>query len=168
VANIAKKYAKAAVSSNLKCDERHSDVDVLMAVALCRVPLGPLLLRAKFSTTESNAGNILELKRAWLDVVAKTAFMKSWPEKISVKKVMATSIEYWMNDICPECKGRKSDQIDNTPCLTGVDCHVCNGTGKRPIPCDSTHAPYVETMVYALDGMALSARIAANSLMRED
>lgn len=165
---IAARYSRALVSSNLKCDERHYDTDTIKAVALCGVPLGGLLLRAKLATTESNAANIFELKRAWLDVVAKTAFMKSWPDKISVKKVVAASLEYWLNDTCPECTGRKSDMIDNTPCLSGVECKTCGGTGKRAIPCDSTHAPYVLGMVYTLDATALNAVIAAQKKSQND
>lgn len=160
---IAQKYIRSTQSSNLRCDDRHFDADTLMAVALCGVPFGPLLLRARLATTESNPSAVYELKRVWLGVVAKTAFIKSWPSKISAKKVASTSIEYWMNDVCPDCFGRKSDQIDNTPCLTGVDCKSCAGTGKRPIPCDAEHAPYVLKMVYDLDGIALSASCGASA-----
>jgi hypothetical protein len=166
--HIVQKYSRACTSSNLKCDERHSDTDILGAVALCGVPFGPLLLRAKYATTESTASTIFELKRAWLDVVAKTAFIKHWPKNISVKKVTATSIAHWMCDVCPECKGRKSDQIDNTPCLTGVDCTTCQGTGKVGPDCDREHMAYVIKMAYALDEEFLNARSGAVRALGRD
>lgn len=151
---IAQKYARAARSSNLRCDDKHSDTDALMAVALCGVDIGPLLLRVKMV---NDVGALHELKRGWVDACAKTAFIKSWPEIVSVKRVAAASIEYWLNDICPVCTGKKSDQIDNTPCLTGVDCEACSGTGKRPIPADRDHEPFVRAMAYTLDGIVLDA-----------
>lgn len=162
---IAERYARATHSSNLKCDDRHTDTDTLMAIALCGVNLGPLVLRAKMA---NDVGSLHELKRAWLDVVARKAFMHSWPDLVSVKRVSAISIEYWLNDICPVCTGKKSDQIDNTPCLTGVDCSACDGTGKRPIPCDKDHAEYARDMAYALDAIALSSVSGAADMLRHD
>jgi len=166
--NIVQKYSRACTSSNLKCDSRHSDTDILGAVALCGVALGPLLLRAKYSTTESNASTVYELKRAWLDVVAKAAFIKNWPEEISAKKVTAISIAFWMCDVCPECKGRKSDKIDNTPCLTGVDCAVCNGTGKVLPECDKEHLPYVMQMASELESESFDAKVGAKIALGRD
>ena len=162
---IAERYARATLSSNLRCDDKHSDTDTLMAIALCGVDMGPLVLRVKMA---NDVGSLHELKRAWLAVVAKKAFAQSWPDHISVKKAVATSIEYWLNDICPACTGKKSDQIDNTPCLTGVDCPACNGTGKRAVPCDQDHAPYVRDLAYTLDGIALSATNGASTKLRHE
>lgn len=161
---IIQKYARATTSSNLKCDDSHHDVDALMAVALCGVPLGPLLIRAKIGNEESA---YRALQPAWLDVVAKTAFMKNWPEKIKVKVVAEKSLRHWMNDACPTCTGRKSDRIDNTPCLSGVDCVDCGGTGKRPVDCDQTHEPYVTRMVYALDTTIMNASCSAQEKDRK-
>lgn len=164
---IVERYARATRSSNLKCDESHFDTESLAAVALCGVPLGPLLLRAKYSTTEGNPAAMYDLRRAWIDVVAKAALIGGWPEKVKVSKVVAASIEYWMNDACPACTGRKSDQVNGTPCLSGVECATCSGTGKRKIPADAQHAPYVEKMINTLNATALSARIGASAKSRE-
>lgn len=163
--NIQKKYSRAAISSNLKCDDKHHDVDTLMAVALCGVPLGPILLRAKFS---NDVASVRQLRHLWLDVVKNIATTKNWPKNIKPNKVAATSIGYWLNSVCPVCHGRKSDLIDNTPCLTGVDCEACDGSGKSPIPCDELHARYVEKMAYDLDGILISAQICANGKLKSD
>lgn len=153
--NIVKRYARAVISSNLKCDEWDRDINVLMAMALCRVPIGALAIRAKIA---NDLGALRQLKAGIREIIAKLAFIESWPDEIKVSVVTAVAIDYWFNDVCPECYGRKSDQIDNTPCLSGVDCSVCEGSGKRVVPCSEQQKKYVMRMVYSIDESMLHAR----------
>lgn len=43
-------------------------------------------------------------------------------------------LDYWLNDTCPRCTGRKFERQENTPLLADRVCSLCHGSGKRRYP----------------------------------
>ncbi len=147
---LARKYSRAVNSSNLRDDDQHHQTDVLAAMALGSVEnhLGPLLYRVKFANQASSYPQLME---KWGRLMLNRSIICVWPEHIKPEKISSLSLDYWLNDACQTCTGRKSDRIDNTPCLSGVDCADCGGTGRRALECDPREIPYVENAVVQLD-----------------
>lgn len=43
-------------------------------------------------------------------------------------------LDYWLNDTCSRCTGRKFETIPDTPLLADKVCAQCHGSGKRRRP----------------------------------
>ena len=157
---LAKKYSAAVQSSNLRDDDQHHQAEVLAAMGLASVenPLGPLLYRVKYA---NQAVSYYQLLEQWAEKTRKHAVKIGWPQHIQPHKIAALSLAYWLTDMCQVCTGRKSDQIDNTPCLSGVDCAACGGTGRRKLDCEDRERPYIEKSIDQLDILILRAGDAA-------
>ncbi len=164
---LAIKYSRAVQSSNLQDDDRHHQAEVLAAMGLASIEhkLGPLLFRVKYANQATSYYQLLE---QWAEITVERAIRHRWPQSIEPYQIAALSLAYWLSDICPACTGRKSDAIKNTPCLSGVECAACGGTGRRKLDCEEQERPYIEKSVDQLDIMILRAGDAAvRKLARE-
>lgn len=161
---IYKRHAKAATSSNLKCDTDHHDTDVLAAVALSS-EFGSLLFRVKFANDPTSYSRMRE---EWRWHVKKHAAVMGWPENIRDDLVADQSLKYWMNNLCRICGGKGKKKMEFVEILSDDPCEFCNGTGKAEIQCNRHIKKYVWKMAGALDGVLTSASVRAVDKLNHD
>jgi hypothetical protein len=164
MAQMARRYARATQSNNLKSDEFHHDVDSLAAVAMS-TELGSMLFRVKFA---NDATSYVKLAQTWEWEVKKRAALAGWPVHVKDETVAKTSLKHWLNDLCPACTGKGVQKKAFEETLSDDACEVCEGGGKRPIECADQIRGYVAEMVYALDEAALVAGNAAIAKLAEE
>lgn len=155
---IIERHVCAVNSSNLKCDDIHHEIDVIMSVALAGKKRGwrdlyPKLVRAKY---ENDVQSIRQLTLIlWPEFVAGYAKKRRWPENLPHEIIAKNSIEYYLNDICRACKGRGSKVGAGSPQVLSCEpCNVCCGTTKRPIA-ESVIKKYVQEMVAEIESILL-------------
>jgi len=160
--NMAERYARATLSSNLKDDEHHHVTDTLAAMALGSSDFGALLFRVKFANDRTSYP---QLRVLWIDKVTEKADLNHWSTKIKPFKAAVTALEYWLNDRCPACFGLGYQKIPGTPHLSDVACHICEGTGTMPFICDK----YMEEQALGLLGdLNELARIAGAGAIKKE
>jgi hypothetical protein len=112
--------ARAVNSRNLSWAESHiSDVDILTARGMSGSSLGADLERLKYGY-DQNA------YRACVDQLS-TKFQRSHRRRASASLVH-TALHEFLDDLCPDCGGRTSIQLDVDEF---ANCAACNGTGQR-------------------------------------
>lgn len=161
---MARRYARAVQSNNLKSDEFHHDVDSLAAVAMS-TELGSMLFRVKFANDHTS---YVKLAQTWEWEVKKRAALAQWPIHIKDETVAKTSLKHWLNDLCPACTGKGVQKKAFEETLSDDPCEVCEGTGKRPVECEPRIKEYVEQMVYAMDEAAVVAGKAAIAKLADE
>lgn len=162
---IAKKYARAAESSNLKSDAYHHDTDTLAAVALSDRQFGSLLFRVKYANDASSYKR-LEEEFGW--DVKKRAALEGWPQRVDESRVAKESLKHWLNDLCPVCNGKGVKKMEFVDILSDEPCNHCEGSGKKSVDCDRHIKKWVEEMVSALEGMVIQAAGAAMDKLARD
>lgn len=161
---LAQKYVRAAESTNLRNDELHHDLEVIMAVALAST-WGGLMFRVKYQNDRASYRRLLD---QWTWIVSCKAVRRQWPNHIDIKKVAYLSLQRWLNSICPACTGRKKQSVFNTPMLSDRDCPLCQGTGEAPFSPPKQIENEVLDMVEELfDDEFRAARRAKKKLGRE-
>jgi hypothetical protein len=161
---MARRYARATQSNNLKSDEFHHDVDSLAAVAMS-TELGSMLFRVKFA---NDATSYVRLAQTWEWEVKKRAALAQWPIQINDAMVAKASLKHWLNDLCPACTGKGVQKKPFEDALSDDACEICEGTGKRPVDCHPRIKEYVEQMVFALDEAAVVAGGQAIAKLADD
>jgi hypothetical protein len=155
---IVQSYARATISSNLKDDEHHHDHEKLAAVAMSGKLTGSpgnLLLRVKYA---NDATSYKALLAEWETIVGTKAVIRAWPQHIIYQKIAALSLEYWINDICPECGGKGHMPLSGVPSVLHDDaCNACGGTGIKALVCDERLRRYIADMVDTLNSMVIHA-----------
>ena len=176
---FADRYVRALGAPNLTNDERHHQVDPLMAAAFAAAEstgdIGLLLYRVKYADRlavrafEGNTANLAQLLRLWTAQVTKRGRARRWvPENTAwdaqaAHKLYATvaefSLAYWLDSTCKGCAG--TGQSD-----TGA-CHACAGRGSAAIECAGGFVrERVKDMVSELDNIAASHARLANRRLR--
>lgn len=153
MAKLAQRYSRATQSSNLKDDSHHYQTEVLAAVALSSA-FGSLLFRVKYANDATSHNALLE---KWTVLVEQKSVFRGWPSHIVPATVAATSLEYWLCDICEHCEGKGYHALAGAPVLSDDPCKVCKGSGKKPLTCEKRIRDYVEDMVQTLERMTLHA-----------
>ena len=143
---LAQRYARAAISGNLKNDEYHYDTDVLAAMALSST-YGGLLFRVKYCY---DAASYHQLLAKWTWIVSTKAVRRKWPDNTPIDKIASLSLNRWLNSVCPACTGRKNETIFNTPTLSDKECRLCNGTGETELRCNPRIRDFVLDMIEEL------------------
>lgn len=133
--DLAQRYAHAATSSNLKCDQYHADADVLMAVAMSG-GLAASLARVKYLR---DASAYRALLTAWRGVVSHKARLRKWPADTNVQAIAKISLDYWLTDQCPDCDGTGFPMHPSIPTRDSRPCRTCSGSGRRPLSCPRQH-----------------------------
>ena len=154
---IVEQYSHSVGSSNLRNDERHSEPDVLAAVALTS-GFASLLFRVKYA---NDASSYSQLRTEWCEMVTIKADFGHWPTLIKPRRVAIVSLDYWLHDKCSACDGLGYQKHENAPCLTDVACHICDGTGTAPFKCDPTFEKYAIPLLSELQQFAVKGGIAA-------
>jgi len=153
-------YARSVNSSNLVDDETHHNLDILAAVALTSA-LGGLLFRVKYSGDEMS---LKPLMLIWREMVLIRAKRGKWLHV--AEEVADISMWAWIDEICHTCKGRKFEEIPNTPSLAAIVCPDCGGTGKRKLACDAEIRDFVLDSIQCLESMAREAGSIAHKKLR--
>lgn len=163
---IIESYSKATGSSNLKNDATHFATEKLAAVAWSS-EMGALLFRVKYA---NDPGCYSRLRAEWTWDMEKRAALAipAWPMHINVSQVANTSLNYWLNDLCPVCGGKGVRKMEFVAVLSDDPCEACEGTGKRPLECERRIQPYVVAMVEVLERWTLEAGAAAMERLRDE
>ena len=152
--DVIQRYTRALASSNLRDDAYHHSTEVLVAAALSD-ELGTSLFRVKFG---NDLSGYAALQKKWLQVVKSKAENRRWPDAVDAKSVALAALEYWLNDVCPECTGRAFETIRNVPSvLSDSECRSCLGTGRRELHASAHEQRFIEDMVDSLDARTKQA-----------
>ncbi|MGI4936365.1 MAG: hypothetical protein ACRYF5_06420 [Janthinobacterium lividum] len=175
---IMESYSRATRSSNLKNDATHYATEKLGAVALVGTvtkdgqpdtlrEMGALLFRVKYANDHSS---YRRLREAWTWDMEKRAALDvpPWPAHIKVEQVAATSLNYWLNDLCPYCGGKGVKKMKFVDVLSDDPCDFCHGTAKRTLECEGRIKPYVLEMVDVLKNLAIEASHSAMARLNTD
>ena len=151
--DVVARYTRATNSSNLKCDEYHTDVDSLAAVAMSDKDFGHLLFRVKYAFDPTSYKRLLD---EWKRYVKIKAVVHNWPQHVKEDAVASLVLSYWLNDKCRACGGKK--HLELFPRVLEEECCPhCNGSGKRPIQCNGRLKPYVLGMLDTIERLAIQA-----------
>ncbi len=150
---VQERYAGATRSSNLLDDAHHHTTDVLAAVALSS-DIGSLLMRVKYAL---DASSYPQLRAAWCEKVKFKADAAHWPTNINPRRVASVTLDYWINDRCPDCNALGFGKFENAPTLTGDVCMTCDGTGTKPLACDNDMRKYAMDALHELECMIIEA-----------
>lgn len=154
-------YTRAVGSSNLKCDEYHSDTDKLAAAALSG-DLGSLIFRVKYANDASSYSALLN---QWCDMVKIKAALRGWPIDISVSQVAKLSLNHFLNDICEHCGGKGYQAVSGVPqVMSDIPCKCCSGSGTKKVAAKKDILQYVEDMAESLADLS---RTSAQTAMRK-
>lgn len=142
---IEESYTSATASSNLRCEaEKRTDVDVLIAAGYTPGILGAALMRlhSEWDGCAHPRGKAL----TETDARVLMGYIKTLPRVLSIldawaaerqaaepKKLAQAVIAFWLDSICPYCRGRGKEVIPGTPAL-GRQCKACRGTGRKKEP----------------------------------
>lgn len=129
---LVQRYAHAATSSNLKCDQYHLDTDILMAIALSGGLAAPLA-RVKY-LHDATAYDVL-LKK-WVIMVRYKASVRHWKKDWNPKTIARISLNYWLGDQCSQCQGTGFPVLKGIPTRSAKACAVCDGSGRAPLHCN--------------------------------
>ncbi len=151
--HTAQIYARSAHSHNLKSDATHHDTDMLAAIALTS-ELGSLLFSVKYANQVANYGSLL---RGWEGQVKIKATHAKWPNHVNQLVVAKSSLDYWLNDICPCCEGRGKARMPFVDHFSDSACELCDGSGKKPVPVNRHIYAYVGRMIQELEEMTRKA-----------
>jgi hypothetical protein len=160
--SLAERYARAAISGNLRNDALHVTPDVLAAMALSG-RFGAMLVRVKYC---NDASCYYRLLHQWTWIVSTKALRRNWPVQIPIDKVAYLSLRRWINSVCPACTGLGYIKELGAPVLSDRACRLCKGTGQVELRCNPAIRDYVLDMVDELETDMLRAVIRAKKKLR--
>lgn len=143
--NIEEQYISAGSSSNLRVEaDRRGDADILIASGWSASRIGSALMRlhTEFDSTSRNHGNVSETDfRLLIGKLKSLGAVREQVEFQAVKwgmeqpdRLALAVIGWWLDKVCHKCHGRKFEQINGTPALSGRVCKTCRGTGESHLP----------------------------------
>lgn len=148
---IVERYSHSVISSNLRNDERHSEPDILAAVALTSSFAG-LLFRVKYA---NDAASYKQLRIEWIDRVTEKADLNHWPTQVLPWRLAVDVLNHWLNDRCGPCGGLGYQKHEHAPVLSDVTCHICGGAGTLEFKCGSTEEKYAFGLLDDLQALAV-------------
>lgn len=160
--SLAQRYARAAISGNLKNDELHFDTDVLAAMALSS-HFGSLAARVKYCNDGASYRRLLE---TWTAIVAAKGGHRAWPANVDKTRVAYLSLRRWLSAVCPACSGLQRVKLLGAPVLSERECPACLGTGEIPLRCPPVLRDFVLDMVEELDGAVRRSAARASKKLR--
>lgn len=97
-----------------------------------RLPLGPLLWRAKYSLDRAV---FPELRARLMADVVHHAVRRHWPrpERVMARQLACRVLDWWVFGVCATCTGRRYQKMPGAPGLSARACQVCDGTGRRAL-----------------------------------
>lgn len=154
-------YTRAVGSSNLKCDEYHTDTDKLAAAALSG-DLGSRIFRVRYANDASSYPALLD---AWCDMVKIKAALRGWPIDVSAGQIAKLSLAHFLNDVCEPCGGKGYLPVIGAPqVVSDTPCKCCSATGIKPVHAKRDIIQYVADMVESLADLS---RTSAQTAMRK-
>jgi hypothetical protein len=161
---IVERYTRAIRSSNLKCDEYHSDIDSVAAMGMSDHDFGALLFRVKYAF---EADAYKRLVAEWRRYVMVKAVVHEWPQHVNEKVVADTVLSYWIRDQCRPCGGK--GHLELIPRVLSDDpCPHCEGTGKRDLECNQRIKKYVLGMLDVINRLVIRAGGEAMQKLSDD
>jgi hypothetical protein len=172
---ISERFASATDSSDLTLHTEHRcDADMLLAAGYAaqgnrKGMIALMAYRMKITGDKASKWEIVEalIEHMRYEVLRRTR--QSGLPKITREQsrvVVQTVINWWMDDNCVTCTGRKMQPIPGTPHLSANWCEACAGSGKRDIPDTGPHAKWLAAeldhmLTFIVGDMArrLSARL---------
>lgn len=147
--SLAERYGRAIVSSHLRLEEGHCDVDLLIAAGWLKDGLGAMLyrLRGEFDTVRASVRRgplnttemllvLVQLKTLhatkqafgeFAEVMAtRSMFMQPAPVVASIAGRVLTA---WLDQTCHSCEGRGFNGGTHRGEQT-IKCRACAGTGQ--------------------------------------
>lgn len=167
--HIIERHIAAVNSTNLKCDDTHHQVDVLIAAGMSR-GIGSMLWRAKYV-------DLIKLKKEqplpslfapWIQHVLNVSIKEHWPADIQHCKIADKAIRYWLNDGCRAC-GSTGLQVhpENEQMRTDNPCVLCAGTGRRKIRSDDLAKKQMELVEDMVNEINTEVSLHAQKIMRK-
>ncbi len=127
---IHERVAVAAGSNHLQHKVGACDVDVMGALGMAGIEnrLSSAVFRLKYA---NEARFYPDALRDVQSLGRKLARSEGWTGSgQQIDELSKTALDFWLNDRCPECKGRGYEMTPGAPVLSDVACGACRGRGK--------------------------------------
>lgn len=171
---FADRFVRSLVSSDLRDDAHHHDLDAIAAAALAG-DIGSLLSRVKYADGtinrlfEGNSQNLAQLLKLWKTVVAKKGQERRWVKDNTAwglqaamalyARVAECSLAHWLDGKCKPCGGTGKSH-DLRVCTT------CKGTARAAIECGGFERDRTLDMISELEDLVLSHNSRAAGRLR--
>lgn len=131
---MIERIASALSSHDLKMRESACDLDKIIASGWSARDrqLGALGFWAKYVMDVEKTRQFLEQVRRL--AVAKARERNRGGSRDELHRLAEVVVFWWLADKCPTCDGRGVLVLEGEQITSNYECHVCTGTGIRPLP----------------------------------
>lgn len=162
---VRERLMEAFSADDLSIDtRRRADADYLIALGLAGRQPGRSAAMLRLQAG-GDAGQLREAKRAVLALVWKLNTARNWRlSGANVQRVALASLAHHIDPTCPECEGRRFQNVPGTPHLSATPCARCGGTGIRPI--QRKHSDHIRDVLERLRQIDAVTTGAVRKLLR--
>lgn len=161
------RYARALASTHLETKPHRSAIDTLTAAGWANEPLGLRLMRLKIAWDYARATGwqdgrsfhrqramaLVALSRHAINMAKRHATRSRIRDLETVPSIAEAALDYWLDDICPDCRGRGSHGGAGSK---QDICRTCHGSGRKTMP--AFEHVFALTLLAEMDRKAERAR----------